>query len=204
VIEEVAVCPHKRKIALALLTWTLLVPPHVAADNGPCFTVSGSSATIGDIRTVISGNATYASANAGVHSQARARLQLQVTFAPDGTARADGVIRIHDDAAAGGSATTGILAPYVPMLAVAKRVVGADCDDADGDGTAGLVRLELASRSKRGDTVPIVLTAARSDVDASGTYPIALRIGTETGTGEARVRLSREWFHSGQPSHSGS
>jgi hypothetical protein len=85
------------------------------------------------------------------------------------------------------------------MLVIAKQVVGADCADADGDGRAGLVRLEMTSRGgPDGDPVPIVLIVTRSDLDHNDTYPIELRIGTESGTGKAHAKLSREWFHSGK------
>ena len=177
-------------IVLVLLAGGLMLPAQGSAQTNECFAAAGSGGVIGDTRTIISGNAAYASANAGIHS---AQFHLRLTIAADGTAEAQGVILLHDDPAVVGSATTGILAPYVPMLAIARQEVQATCADSDGDGTAGLERLEMTGHSVRsGDRVPVVLTATGEDIDDSGRYAIDLQIATETGSGEARVRLIQD------------
>ena len=186
--------PFVRILALALLTAAFLLPAHGAAQSNPCFATSPSG-TIGDTRTVISGNATYASANAGIHS---ARLHLRLTIAADGTAEAQGAIRLLIDSSSGRSPADAT-SPYTPVIALAKNVVGLTCADVDGDGIAGLEEAAV-------DGSPHI-PAGPPNLPAQ-TYPILgparrhrrqwdlCRRGhdrdEESGSGEVRVRVSQD------------
>jgi hypothetical protein len=111
-------------------------------------------------------------------------LQLTVKIARNGSAQADGAIHIADDPAA------AALSPYVPMLVIAKNVVGVTCADLDEDGRRGLSRLEAdAEIVATGERVRVVLTPTEHDVDAAGVYSVALQIGDTTVTGETRFRI---------------
>jgi hypothetical protein len=110
-------------------------------------------------------------------------LDLTVKIARDGSARADGVIRIPDDPAA------GPLSPYAPLIVSAKTVLAASCLDLDGDGRRGLTRLAGEFRDATGEPVFVILTVPAHDVDANGTYAVALEIGETTATGDARFRV---------------
>ena len=186
--------PFIRTFTLALLSGALLVPAHGSAvQNEPCFVPPESSGMIGDTRTVISGNATFASASAGISD---ARLRLDVTIAPDGSGEVHGEIQLHAEPTAGEQPTRGAVEPTVFVV---RDVVQAVCADTDGDGTAGLVRLQVEIRpeSQRGRQIfqrkfTRIVGGPLFDIDASGSYAVEVQIGDETGSGEVRVRLSQD------------
>src|SRR5262245_46113480 len=168
--------PWSRSLALAFLVRTLLLgaAPMTAQEARSCqFSETGM---IGDIRTVISGNA--AEANLWL------RVQLTANMAPDGTARIRGIIRVPDDPSQPG------LGPYTPLLAIAKNVVGVECDDTNGNDLAGLVRLATIFKNvKTGERVPVVLATTGPDLDTSGTYLFVLQIGNESLATDLDVRV---------------
>lgn len=112
-------------------------------------------------------------------------LDLRLAFAPDGAPRLNGVIRFHDDPA---SAAPG---PFAPVLVATRSVLDAACADIDNDGAGGLTRLaaEFQAAGSREPT-RVVLAPAAHDVDADGIYTVALQIGQETLTGDARFRIT--------------
>jgi hypothetical protein len=110
---------------------------------------------------------------------------LTVRFARDGTARLTGAIRFP--------AITPATAPYAPLLRALDTGAQAACADSDGDGRAGLTRLEGEFQvATTGARVPVILTPTEHDVDADGVYEVALQIDDVTLTGETRFRVPRE------------
>ena len=171
-----------RSLQLTLLTGALFLQPMplYAAAEAPCLAAlqPGSVVAYGYLATPLNQGQT------GVRN-APISLDLTVKFKPDGTALATGSIQSST-----GAAITTATAPYVPMLAVSKQIVDASCADLDGDGTAGLARLEADFRDiATGDRVPVVLTPVKHDVDDDGVYVVDVRIGDETLTGDTRFRL---------------
>ena len=112
-------------------------------------------------------------------------LNLVVRIAPDGSARLSGAVRFPK--------ITAATAPYAPVIIALNTGAQASCADSDGDGAAGLTRLETEFRvAATGDRVPVVLTPTKHDVDADGVYEVALQIGDAIVTGETRFRVPRE------------
>lgn len=112
-------------------------------------------------------------------------LHLRLAFTADGTPRLNGVVRIPDDPA---PAAPG---PFAPVLIATRSVLDAACADTDNDGAGGLTRLE-AEFQPAGSRQPIrvVLAPLAHDIDANGVYTVALQIGQETLTGDARFRIT--------------
>jgi hypothetical protein len=73
---------------------------------------------------------------------------------------------------------------------VARGGAQANCADADGDGSAGLARLEAGFRNVRsGRRIRLILEPTEHDVDVSGLYEFAVQLGEQRGTGIGRVRV---------------
>ena len=172
-----------RRLTLALLAGALLtapLPAHAVADS-PCQQAPASQGRrIGYayVATPLNQGQTGVRAPFALH--------LTVGIARDGAARASGSIAIPDDAAA------APLAPYAPLLVIAKNVVGI-CADLDGDGRIGLARLEGDARvAATGELARFVLTPIEHDVDAVGAYRVALQIDDDAATAEAHFRIADE------------
>lgn len=106
-------------------------------------------------------------------------LRLQLAFAPDGTARVRGTIRQRGNA--------------MPLLEAARGDARTVFADADGDGTAGLVRLNADFRDvETGKRVRVVLAPTEHDIDASGDYAVELQIDESGMIGDIRTVISAE------------
>lgn len=106
-------------------------------------------------------------------------LHLKAAFDMDGTAHVRGVIRPPGESA--------------PILVATQSGAQGACADSDGDGTAGLVRLEADFRDAESrERFHIVLIPTEHDVDSSGVYRVDLKIGVETFTGDVRFRAPQD------------
>ena len=162
-----------------LLTALLLAPSSAHAALTGCRLPANRSGMIGDIRTVISGEAAR---------QPPFALRLTFRMQANGAVRGGGEIRVGG----AGAAVTTATAPYAPVLVAARQTIGTACADLDGDGAAGLTSLSLVFRDPAsGDRIPVVLQASEADIDAGGVYQAVLRVGTETATSDVRVRLTQ-------------
>ena len=171
-----------RSLQLALLigAFVLLPMPRPAAAAAPCLAALQPGSVVGYVYQAMPLN----QGPTGVRNEPFV-LDLAVKIKPDGTALATGSIQSSI-----GAAITTATAPYAPILAVSKQIVDAFCADLDGDGTAGLARLEADFQDvATGDRVPVVLTPVKHDVDDNGVYAVDVRIGDETLTGDTRFRI---------------
>lgn len=170
-----------RRLACGLLTSALLLTPlpAPAVAGGACLPPAHRSGMIGDIRTVISGEAA---------NQPPFTLRLTFRMQASGAVRGDGEIRIHGGA---GAAVTTAIAPYAPVIIAAHQTIGTICADLDGDGVAGPTQLSLDFDDPRsGARIPVVLRTSKRDIDAGGAYAAVLQVGPEPVTGDVRVRLA--------------
>ena len=106
-------------------------------------------------------------------------VSLDLAIAADGSSRVDGTIRgrLGED-----SDSRTLIALGTGQARVA---------DADGDGVAGLVRLEADFRdAASGGRVGVVLLPTGPDIDASGDYEVTIVIGGEALTGLIAARVS--------------
>jgi hypothetical protein len=105
-------------------------------------------------------------------------LRFTVRIRGDGTARVTGTIRLEDDKGR-------------RILVAERGGANASCADTNGDGVAGLVRLEAVFRNAKAKRrVLVVLVPAGADIGASGVHDLILQVGEEapvTGTGFVRV-----------------
>lgn len=155
-----------RRLILAVLALPLLVGQAPVAGQATCLSPEGP----GPGRPLLFDEA----ADPGPDGLAP---RFQVKFAADGTARVRGTIHLKADAerrvleGEGGGAQV-------------------ECSDLDGDGSAGLVRLEAEFRDVRADKrVRVVLEAQERDIAASGIYPVSVHIGGLDAQGDVEVRL---------------
>jgi hypothetical protein len=119
-------------------------------------------------------------------------LNLTAKIGGDGTARLTGVIRLPAEPATAASSSA-------PVIFTASGAAEASCADLDGDGTGGVSRLAADFREiATGDPISVVLIPIEHDVDANGAYAVTLRIGDETLTGDARVRVKFPWLARGR------
>jgi hypothetical protein len=97
--------------------------------------------------------------------------RLDLAIAPDGSARLDGAIPFPSG--------HGFI-----LLAAEPGTARCACADADGDGHAGLIRVEFLARDPRsGELVPVTLAPAEElqDIDRPGRYEFEVRVGDQPG-----------------------
>ena len=107
-------------------------------------------------------------------------MRLDLVIASNGSARVEGTIRVRlgEDS---GSRTL-----------IAQGTGQARVADADGDGIAGLARLEADFRdAASGRRVGVVLFPTGPDIAASGDYEVTIVIGGEALTGLTAIRVGR-------------
>jgi len=155
---------HIHPLACALLSGIALLAasPALGQEKLSCAGLSGSS-VVG-----------YAYLGTPLNQGAPPPLDLRLRLEPDGTARIHGILRVREDG---------------PLLSITSRVVPV-CDDADGDGALGVVRVgaDFWNRTT-GEIVPVVLTTPGQDIDTTGTYLVVVEVGSEVMTLETLVRV---------------
>ena len=105
-------------------------------------------------------------------------MRLDLVIASNGSARVDGTIRVRLGEASGS------------RILIAQGTGQARVADVDGDGVAGLTRLEADFRdAASGSRVGVVLFPAGPDIDASGDYEVTIVIGKEALTGLTAARI---------------
>lgn len=97
--------------------------------------------------------------------------RLGLAIAPDGSARVDGVVPFPSG--------HGFV-----LLAAQPGAARCACADADGDGRAGLTRVEFLARDPRsGELVPVALASLEGeDIARVGRYGLEVRVGDERAT----------------------
>jgi hypothetical protein len=158
------------RCALALLTGAVLLAPvaALAGTDGTCQAAAAPGNKLW-VATVMPGGDYFR----------EGELRLQVTVGKRGSGRVHGVIHAQGESGR-------------PRF-VARGAARIACADVDGDGAAGLVRLETTFRDTwSGERIDVVLAATGHDLDARGVYTIARQFGEETSTGEAQVRVRRD------------
>jgi hypothetical protein len=176
--------PLLRSLTLALLFGACLLPaaPVAAQAQQSCAAFFEDDSGFHLVMTA---------ADSGADAGPRVRLVLATN--DEGVPRVRGIIRLTDES------------PPVILLAATREAAEVRCADADGDGTSGLVSLTATFREvavaapeppdrEHAALVAVTVTVTGDqDIDASGTYPVTLRIAENgqaiTLTTEVAVRL---------------
>lgn len=150
----------RRSLVVALTSMLLVFPPVAANHVGTCHFNTPSAPAGGTV---------HSSSDIAFWGNLANRGHLAVTanMLPDDSATVHGSFRIG-------------LADGVVIFVPASTAGQATCADADGDGVAGIVSLLFEAKQVRtGELVPVSIVPT-SDIDSSGTYEVALTIGSDT------------------------